>query len=228
MKMALLVCDHVAQAFAGEHGTYPDMFRRFLPDLAFHTWFVCDGVFPAISDYDAFVCTGSKFSVYDDLPWVRLLKSFTAEAFQAKKKFVGVCFGHQLIAEALGGKVEKAAAGYQIGLHQFTVRETAGWMKPEAHSYKLLMLCQDQVIKLPPDSRVLASSPGCPMGMFTTGDHFLAIQGHPEFTKAYNRAVFESRRSKMGEEKLAEAIESLAGEPDRELLSGWITRFLKA
>lgn len=228
MKAALLVCDHVAEAFAGEHGNYPYMFRQFLPDLRLDTWFVCDGVFPSVSDYDAFVCTGSKFSVYDDLPWVRLLKSFTAEVFQAKKKFVGVCFGHQLIAEGLGGKVEKAASGYQIGLHQFTVLESAGWMKPEADSYKLLMLCQDQVIKLPPDSQVVATSPDCPVGMFTTGDHFLGIQGHPEFTKAYNKAVFESRRSKMGEEKLAEAIESLAGEPDRELLSGWITRFSKA
>ncbi|WP_416864998.1 MAG: glutamine amidotransferase-related protein [Imperialibacter sp.] len=226
MKVALLVCDHVAVQFAEKHGDYPFMFDQLLPELKLEPWFVCDESFPAIADYDAFVCTGSKASVYDDIAWIHQLKAFTKEIYDSGKKFVGVCFGHQMMGEALGGKVERADVGYLIGVHQFAIAEKPGWMKSSPDVFNILMLCQDQVTKLPPSSKELASSPDCPVGMFTVGDTFLGIQGHPEFSWEYDREVFESRVERIGREKVERAVESLNVEPDRELLKGWILSFI--
>lgn len=227
MKVALLVCDHVAAQFVDKHGDYPHMFDQLLPELKLEPWFVCDGQFPVVADYDAFVCTGSKASVYDDIPWIHQLKAFTKEVYDSGKKFVGVCFGHQMMGEALGGKVERAAVGYLIGVHKFNLLEKPVWMGEAPDSYHILMLCQDQVVKLPPNSAVLASSPECPVGMFTVGETFLGIQGHPEFTPDYNRDVFESRVERIGKDKVERAVESLKTAPDREELRRWILGFLK-
>jgi len=227
MKVALLVCDHVAAQFVEKHGDYPLMFDQLLPELKLEPWFVCDNQFPLIDDYNAFVCTGSKLSVYDDVAWISRLKAFVKEIYASGKKFVGVCFGHQMIGEALGGMVEKAASGYLIGVHTFSTSETAPWMRPSPQSYRILMLCQDQVLKLPPGARVLAASADCPVGMFTVGNTFLGIQGHPEFTPDYNRDVFESRVERIGKEKVEKAVESLDQEPDTELMRGWILGFLE-
>jgi GMP synthase-like glutamine amidotransferase len=227
MKVALLVCDHVAGQFASQHGDYPFMFDQLLPELKLEPWFVCDGHFPAIADYGAFVCTGSKASVYEDIPWIKQLKTFTKEAFDSGKKFVGICFGHQMIGEALGGKVERADGGYLIGVHQFDIVERPVWMDAEVISYNILMLCQDQVMKLPSNSKVLASSPDCPVGMFRVGHTFLGIQGHPEFSREYDRDVFESRVERIGKEKVERAITSLGIAPDREVFRRWILGFLK-
>jgi len=215
MKAALLVCDHVADELVDAHGTYPEMYRRLL-QVPFDSFYVCDGHFPSIDDYDLFVCTGSKFSVYDDLDWIQKLKEFTREAYQVGKKFIGICFGHQMIAEALGGKVQRSDFGYLIGLHKFELTEKKAWMKPYEPSLRMLMLCQDQVVRLPEGAELLASSESCKIGMFKVDNQFLGIQGHPDFTPEYNRAVFESRLKNLPFKILDKAVKSLNSNPDNE------------
>lgn len=226
MKVALLVCDHVLNEFVPDHGAYPEMFGELLPEQPLDPWFVCDGEFPDINEYDAFIATGSKLSVYDDFEWIEKLKAFTCEAFEKGKKYVGICFGHQLIAEALGGKVEKAEVGYLIGVHEFKIVEKIPWADKQRSSYNILMLCQDQLIQLPPDSTVLTSNSECPIGMYSVGSHFLGIQGHPEFSKEYNEAVFRTRPDQIVEEKISAAIQSFQKEPDTEWLRNLIMQFL--
>jgi len=202
------------------------MFANLFPDLEMEPRFVCDGDFPDIEDFDAFIISGSKYSVYDDLPWIEDLKRYTSKLYTLRKKVLGVCFGHQMMAEALDGKVKKSENGYLIGLHQFHVINNEDWMNPFQDPYRMLMLCQDQVVQLPSNSRVLSKSSICPVAMFTVGSHFLGIQGHPEFTKEYNRAVFESRTEKIGQEKIDRAIQSFVKEPDTALLREYFMRFL--
>jgi GMP synthase-like glutamine amidotransferase len=225
MKTALLVCDHVPDVLVAEHGTYPDMFRRIL-QIPFDSFYVCDGNFPVIENYDLFICTGSKYSVYDGFPWIYELIDLTRQVYQSGKTFVGVCYGHQVIAEALGGKVQRSEKGYLIGVHPFTILEEKPWMKPFEPEFSVLMLCQDQVVSLPENAELLASSESCKAGMFTAGNHFLGIQGHPEFTPEYNRALFESRLQNKDPEKVTRAVESLQQKTDSRKLAGYIHHFI--
>ncbi|MEQ9299547.1 MAG: type 1 glutamine amidotransferase [Cyclobacteriaceae bacterium] len=226
MRVALLVCDHVKDELVEEHGDYPMMFGRLLPKLSLDPWFVCDGQFPDINDYDAFICTGSKYSVYEEIDWIVGLADFVRAIHIAQKKFVGICFGHQMIAHALGGQVKKSARGYLIGVHQFEMKDQPSWAIDQATSFNVLMLCQDQVHDLPPDTKVWASSPSCEVGMFTIGPHFLGIQGHPEYTKDFNRSVFENRSERIGEKIVLEAVKSFNHQPDSLALSHLISAFL--
>ncbi|MFT4738863.1 MAG: GMP synthase-like glutamine amidotransferase [Cyclobacteriaceae bacterium] len=225
MKIALLVCDHVKPELQA-YGDYPLMFKQLLPELPMDPWFVCDGDFPDVDQYDGFITTGSKSSVYEKLDWILKLQALTREIYSKQKKFVGVCFGHQLIAEALGGKVEKAAPGYLIGVHATKIDKKIPWLRDDHSSYNILMLCQDQVSQLPPNAIVYAGNHDCPIGMFSVGPHFMGVQGHPEFSNAYNEAVIKDRSDKIDGTRIADAIRSFEQEPDTNWLSNLIMQFL--
>ena len=226
MKTALLVCDHVLAELVPEHGDYPAMFSKMLPELKLDPWYVCDENFPPINDYEAFVITGSKYSVYDDLPWIHQLKDFVTAIRDSGKKCIGVCFGHQVIAEALGGKVAKAKTGYLIGVHTFYMLQHMPWIPHKKASFNMLMLCQDQVETLPPGADILAGNDRCPVGMYQIGYQFLTVQGHPEFTKAYDQAVFTHRSERIGQDRIQRALESFSLEPDRTWMVEMMMAFL--
>lgn len=227
MRTALLICDHVLDKFESIDGQYLDMFNRLLPSLNLQPYYVCDGEFPQTPDqYDAYICTGSKLSVYDEVEWIRELQRFVKGVYATSSKFVGVCFGHQMIAQALGGEVSKAGVGWCIGAHRITIDHPGSWMDPAAKILNVLMLCQDQVVQLPSDSVVLASSKDCAISMFSVGDRMLGIQGHPEFSKEYDRALFESRVDRIGQEKVNKGIESINSEVHTEVMAQWILNFL--
>jgi GMP synthase-like glutamine amidotransferase len=226
-KVALLVCDHVAEDLAVKFGDYPQMFSELLPDFQLAPFFVVDGVFPKrVSDYDAYLCTGSRASVYDKEEWIGQLKLFVREIKKANKKFVGVCFGHQMLAEALGGMVEKSNKGWCVGVHTFEIIEKASWMVPAQDELNLLMMCQDQVVRLPEGAKVLGLGAKCDIGIFTVGEHMLGIQAHPEFSKEYDQTLMERRVDRMGEELVKTGLESLEKVVHQALIAKWIKNFI--
>lgn len=227
MKLGLLICDHVADSLQGEHGTYPEMFRAWLDDLEMEVFYVVDGQFPASPEScDAWLINGSRHSVYEDLSWIKSLAAFVREIYAAKKPCVGVCFGHQMIAHALGGNVAKSDAGWCVGIHRFQMTQHPEWVQPVQETLKLLMMCQDQVLQLPPDGKVIASAPSCSVGILQVGETMLGIQAHPEFSTAYDRVLMEARVDRMGEEVVRKGIASLTQGTDSAVIGTWVKRFL--
>ena len=230
MKVGLLECDHVREELVHIAGDYremfPALFRAVDAGWEFQFYDVCNGVFPEdISECDAYICTGSKSSVYDDEPWITRLKQLVSDISKSDKKYIGVCFGHQMMAEALGGKVQKAAVGWCVGVHYFEILKQESWMEPARPDLNLLMMCQDQVIQLPENSVVLAETVDCPVGMFQTGENMLGIQAHPEFPKSYEKALIELRTERIGAAKAEMAVMSLELPVNALTMASWIRNF---
>jgi len=228
MKVGLLQCDHVADHLQPISGDYPEMFRKLLPEIDLQVYDVIQNQFPAsVDECEAYLTTGSKYSVYDDLPWIHRLKALVQEIHDQQKYFIGVCFGHQLLAEALGGQVLKGDTGWCVGIHPFTIVAQESWMVPFRNPVQLLMSCQDQVQVMPENARLLAKSPDCPVAMFGVGHRMLGIQGHPEFPREYARALMIERAAKIGQEKTEKGLASLEQMPDAMVVAQWMMHFLK-
>jgi GMP synthase-like glutamine amidotransferase len=232
MKIGLLECDHVRDELRHIAGDYrqmfPALFSQVAPDWEFVFYDVCNGFFPeSVEACDAYICTGSKNSVYDEERWIEQLKDFVCEIYASDRIFVGVCFGHQILGEALGGKVQKSSVGWCVGVHSFDSIKAETWMQPELATFDLLMMCQDQVLKLPPDSVLLAKTGDCPHAMFTVGNNMLGIQAHPEFPKDYDKALMELRVERIGEEKVEKGIASLTLPLNELDIAQWIRNFIE-
>lgn len=187
MKIGILRTGHVAPELAEEHGEYPDMFQQLLAGsgYVFQTWSVIDDEFPASPDEaDGWLVTGSRFSVNDDLPWIRKLEDFLRCCFSVSSPVVGVCFGHQALAKALGGQVEMAAAGWEVGQCRYDTKDGP---------ISLNCFHQDQVTVPPPDAEVIGSSPFCRYAMLAYGDKGLSVQPHPEFSEKFLLDLIEAR-----------------------------------
>jgi GMP synthase-like glutamine amidotransferase len=232
MKIGLLECDHILERFRHIAGDYREMFaalfNRHAPRISLQYFDVCNGDFPPSLDAcDAYLTTGSRFSAYDDVDWIHTLKNFMRRVQEAKKPFVGVCFGHQIMAEALGGKVSRAETGWGVGARSIEVIRTESWMLPAQSSCALQYMHQDQIKLLPDDGVVIGRSDHCPVAMFLVGDSMLGIQAHPEFPKAYSKALLLDRVERIGEERVKEALASLDQPTNESVVAGWIVEFLE-
>ncbi len=232
MKIGLLECDHVAERFWHIAGDYREMFAalfaRYAPQLELKCYDVCQGELPpSLNACDAYLCTGSRYSVYDEVDWIRSLKDFVRQLHGAARPFVGICFGHQILAEALGGKVEKAREGWGVGVHSLEVVRPETWMQPPQTTCRLQYMHQDQVICLPEEGVLLGRSDHCPVAMFRAGETMLGIQPHPEFPAAYSEALLADRIECIGPQRVEAARASLGQVTDEEIITRWIVGFLR-
>jgi len=180
-----------------------------------------------LHQFDAYIATGSKFSVYDDEPWIHRFADLTRKIHASQKPFIGICFGHQMMGHALGGRVAKSPNGWGIGVHTFTVHQSESWMQPPAAQFNLIMSCQDQILDLPPNSTVLAGNAHCPVGMIKIGN-MLGVQGHPEFTPAFAESLLHLRRDRLGIDQADRALATLSQPLDSPLIRQWALNFLQA
>ena len=222
MRIGLLQCGHTAPSVIAKHGTYAAMFERLLaaPGRAFKTWDVVDGDFPnGPQDADAWVLTGSPLGVYEPHDFIAPLEALTRDIVAAERPLAGICFGHQLIAQALGGQVVKHPGGWRIGPEPYRFDGVANPIR--LHAWH-----QDQVTEAPPEARVIASGPDCAIAAMTIGDHVLSLQAHPEFSNAVLRDLIEARRETpaLANAPVAEA-EARIGTP---INRDWAADLLKA
>jgi len=232
MKIAILETGRINEAIASRFDRYPEMFRTMFSragadDRELITIPVVDGVIPAsVDEFDGYLVTGSAAGVYDDFDWIAPLMAFLREAHAADKPLVGICFGHQVIAHALGGRTEKWHGGWGLGVYDVALADAPAWM-PADDNVRLIHIHQDQVVQLPDDAELIGSTSFCTNAMFYIGDNVFCMQGHPEFTPDYTAALMEARIDKMGKDRVADATRSLEDDHQGITIAGWIASFFR-
>jgi len=224
MKVAILETGRPPGTLAETFGDYPAMFEALLGDeFEVETYDVEAGAFPEPGAHGAYLITGSPAGVYEPLPWIEPLQAFIRSADQAK--MVGICFGHQVMAEALGGHVEKSDKGWGAGLHRYRIVHAEPWIEPVA-DIAVPASHQDQVVRQPPNTEVVARSDFTEFaGLAWTDRPAISFQFHPEFSPAFARALIEKRYEIVPNPDAA--IASLDAPNDNERVGAWIRNFLK-
>ncbi|MDF1719093.1 MAG: type 1 glutamine amidotransferase [Minwuia sp.] len=227
MKIGVLECGRPPDALLDSYGDYPDFMAEWLspamPAATFTGIPVVDGILPdTAAAFDGYVITGSRHGVYDPLPWITLLKAFIRQAVQADIPQVGICFGHQIVAEALGGRAEKSARGWGVGRQTYDVA-----LDDDVADLGMLVFHQDQVVALPDNARVLGGNAFCPNGIVRYAEPVITAQFHPEFTVPFFRGLIDVRTVESLPTDIAEnARRSLTTAPENARFARWTAQFL--
>ena len=222
MKIGILQTGHSPEDLYTPFGDYDGMFRDMLAGhgFEFQTWAVVDGIFPQSAwDADGWIITGSKHGAYEPHPWIPPLEDLVREINAAKLPLAGICFGHQIIAQALGGKVEKYTGGWIVG--QVTYEQ-------DGQPVTLNAWHQDQVVERPEGARVLGGNDVCENGILAYGDHIISWQPHPEFANGFVGGLIEKRgRGVVPDAILDEAATKLETPNDNLQIATFLAEFMK-
>lgn len=222
MKIGILETGHAPEALRASFGDYPAMFARLLDGhgFDFQAWPVVDGKFPAsLHNADGWLLTGSRHGVGDDLPFLPPLMDFIRAAFAGGVPQVGICFGHQAIAQALGAPVARAPGGWEVGARSY---DFAG------RALRLNAWHQDQVLGLPPGAEVAATHPACPFAALRYADRAFSVQAHPEFADGFIAGLIDTRAPGVVPDERREAARASLGQgTDAAEVATRIAAFLK-
>jgi GMP synthase-like glutamine amidotransferase len=211
---------------AVEHGDYPAMFSAILgQDVSTTTFDVQAGDLPDPTAFDAAIITGSSAGVYDGDPWIASLLDWIRAA-KGRTRLIGICFGHQAMAQALGGQVRKSDRGWGVGLHRYEVASPEPWMRPASPLLAIPVSHQDQVVEKPADARVILRSAFTPFAGLAWNQDAISLQCHPEFSPAYAAALTGGRRGRIDSQRVDAALESLAQPNDRAVAAAWLRQFI--
>lgn len=234
MQVTIIETGRAPGRLSEDFPRYPSMFMSLLGaadrDFTFRTVAVLDGEeLPAPSACEAVLITGSPFGVYDSTPWMAPLRGFIRGVFEVKRPMIGVCFGHQVIADAMGGDVNKSDKGWGIGRHVYDVTQPQEWMTGVGAQVALSVSHQDQVITPPRGAVTLARSSHTDHAMLAYDNApVMSLQGHPEFSDEFVAALYSARRGKtLTDAQVDGAIASLGSQVDSGLVAQWMARFLR-
>lgn len=226
-RIAILETGVPPEALRDDYDDYPARFRALLGEGVSTTRFnVQAGILPDDpAGFEGVVVTGSAAGVYEDHAWIPPLTGWLRAA-RGRTRILGICFGHQIMAHAWGGRVEKSDKGWGVGLHRYDVTAHEPWMFPRADSVAIPVSHQDQVVAVPDEARVIAACEFTPYAGLAWGRDAVSFQCHPEFQPAYAAALVELRRGRIPDAVADAAIESLKRPDDRALMTAWVRAFL--
>lgn len=223
MHIGILQTGAAPDALIDQSGDYPDMFMRLLDGhgFMFSTYRVLDGEFPAdVHACDGWLITGSRFGAYENHAWIPPLENFIRASFAAQVPMVGICFGHQIIAQAMGGRVEKYAGGWSAGATDYDFG---------GETVTLNAWHQDQVTRAPDAARVIASNDFCANAALLYDDTMLTVQAHPEFAPDFMQGLIDKRGNGLVPEPVLNAATArLKDALDRGPMANQIAAFFKA
>lgn len=233
MKIGLLATGITPDDLLPRFGSYAEMFSTQLKghnaSFEFETFDVRDGIFPANADVcDAWLITGSRSNVYEGLPWMLQLNELIREIDAKKQPLVGICFGHQIIADALGGKVDKFEGGWGVGVHKYDTIKGVSSFPDNLTSFSICVMHQDQVVTKPARAKVFAYSDFCENAGLVYDQHVVTFQGHPEFDKAYETVLLDTLKDvSFSLEVAEEGYETVEQEKlDSPEVMTWIADFM--
>ena len=213
-----------------ESEKFIDFLTPVMPDATLDQLFVAENEWPdSLYSYDAYLITGSPCCVNEGHLWIEKLQQFVRDCLVSQKKLVGICFGHQLIASALGGTVERRRDGWLLGVESFDIVDVQSWMKPTQMKCEIFHINQDHVSVLPENAQLIGHSELCENSAFVIGDSVLALQGHPEqprramenFIKELLLLGENPQEMECGRSRLRDEV------PDANLWARWICEFLQ-
>ena len=230
MRLGFLRCDELTRSLVSAHGGYLDLFSKLFtsvdPSIELTDYNVCAGELPSEPDeQDAWLVSGSYSSVYDDDPWIASLLDLLRYLDSARAPTVGICFGHQALAQALGGDVRCSDEGWGVGVHPAVFAGKEEWIPHSRLQFSIVYCHRDQVNLLPDGARLVASTKHCPIAAFASGEHILGIQGHPEFSTILAADIYTEMATKLGAEVMDTAQNTLNDGTDRFDIASWILRF---
>lgn len=224
MRIAVLETGATRPPLREQHGNYPEMLIKLiaaeLPNATFSSISIVNGdPVPAARDYDGFVIMGSRHSVHDDLPWINSLKKLIADCANLAVPQVGICFGHQIIAEAMGGRVEHSKAGWTAGLENYKIIDETG--TSSADTIASYAFHQEQIAEKPDLAATVLSTDTCPYAGLTYGDkRIFSVQCHPEFEAPYIQGLIRlTKGDSLPSEVADQALRSLSLQPHRQRMA---------
>lgn len=230
MRICILETDILRPQLIDQYQGYGRMFKQLFEKQSipaqFDVFNVVEGCYPDEEQlYDAYLITGSKADSFGSDPWIQTLREYVLSRYENGDRLIGICFGHQLLALLLGGKTERAAQGWGIGVNRYQLLEQPEWMSPSLDSLDLLVFHQDQVTQLPDNATLLASSAFCPNAAYSIGDQVLCFQAHPEFVDDYELGLLNLRREFLGEARYQQALDSMRQAHQGVVVAEWMLRF---